>query len=106
MTPEPTAPRAFDEAGAKYRTAFIDPDNRPQPRTEHYCARCHRDLKPNQPFRVVHLVDGGPFALHVDDEALYTDAGSDMGCFPVGLDCARKIGDGFTSDSSGWQVRQ
>jgi hypothetical protein len=87
-----------------YRTMFTDPDNRRNPKTSHYCARCHKDLKPGQPFRVIHMVDGGPFALHPEDEALYTNATTDMGCFPVGMDCARRIGLEFTHDNSGFPV--
>jgi hypothetical protein len=90
---------------SKFRTKFIDPDYRRDPKTERFCVRCQKDLKPGQPFRVIHLVDGGPFALHRDDEAAYQaqsaaapggqDAG-ELGCFPVGMDCARKIGLEFT----------
>lgn len=88
-----------------YRTKFTDPDNRPQPKTGHYCARCHRDLKPGQPFRVIHMVDGGPFALHPEDEIIYRNDGSDMGCFPVGMDCARRIGLEWTHDKTGWETK-
>jgi len=74
------------------RTKYIDPDYRRDPKTDHFCCRCQKDIKPGSPFRMVHCVDGGMSALHPDDEANYvTDAG-DMGCFPIGMDCARKIG--------------
>ena len=82
-----------------FRTKFIDPDNRPEPKTDRFCGRCHRDLKPGQPYRVIHLVDGGPYALHPGDEASYQAVTGtlgqhpgELGCFPVGMDCARKIG--------------
>lgn len=88
-----------------YRTKFIDPDYRRDPKTNHFCARCQKDLKADQPFRVIHQVDGGPFALHVNDEALYTDDGGNLGCSPVGMDCARKIGlHEFTSPAAGYPV--
>jgi len=89
-----------------YRTKFIDPDNRPTPKTDTFCGRCHKDLKPGQPRRVIHLVDGGPMALHPADEDAYRRASEcspkvaagDLGCFPVGLDCAKKIGIEWTNE--------
>lgn len=74
------------------RTKCIDPDNRRNPQSNHYCCRCHKDLKPGQPFRMVHLVNGGPFALHPEDESSYVSDGGDMLFFPIGSDCARKVG--------------
>lgn len=87
------------------RTKFIDPDYRRDPKTNDYCARCQKDLKPGQPRALIHMVSGGPFALHRDDEAAYwAEAATlpggqhpgEMGWFAVGSDCARKIGAEFT----------
>ena len=90
---------------SKWRTKFIDPDYRLDPKTDCFCGRCQKDLKPGQPRRYIHLVDGGPFALHRDDEAAYQAAAEangqdpgELGCFPVGMDCARKIGMEYTLD--------
>lgn len=80
---------------AKYRTAYIDCDNRRDPKTDKFCVRCNRDLEPSQDHGLVHLVDGGPFALHPEDEEIYSKSGndrSDLGMFFIGLDCAKKIG--------------
>jgi hypothetical protein len=81
---------------ATYRTKFTEPNYRHEPQTEAYCAICQRDIGPGQKHRWVHLVDGGPFALHPADEAAFSAdvnaAGGDMGCFPIGYSCARKLG--------------
>lgn len=82
------------------RTAYLDHDTRREPKTDHFCAKCQRDLKPGQPFRVIHIIHGGGCVLHPDDESVYVADAGDMGCFPVGMDCARKIGIEFTSE--GW----
>lgn len=74
------------------RTKYTDPDYRRDPKTETYCAICQRDLKPDQPRRIIHCVDGGMSALHPDDEAGYTPDGGDMGCWPIGMDCAKRLG--------------
>lgn len=75
-----------------YRTAFIDYDARPKPKTARHCVMCQRDIKPCAKARVVHLVNGGPFALHPDDEALYESDAGDLGKHLLGMDCARKLG--------------
>jgi hypothetical protein len=78
-----------------YRTKYIDLDNRKrqEPETKYFCVRCGKELKPGQPYREVHCVDGGMFALHPDDESVFpkNDPG-DMGCWSLGMDCARKLG--------------
>lgn len=79
------------------RTAHLDADNRREPKTDHFCVRCHKDLKPGQPFRWVRPTDWS-FAqvMHADDAGeeviAATERGEYPGCFPVGMDCARKIG--------------
>lgn len=78
------------------RTVFLDYDARRDPRTPWFCIRCQRDLKPGQPFRWVHLIDGGAWVLHPDHEAAYVPDAGDVGCHPIGLDCARQIGRDFT----------
>lgn len=80
-----------------YRTTFIDGDYRREPKTEVFCARCQKDLKPGQKRRGVHIVDGGAMVLHPDDEAIYNALPAeakrgDCGCWLVGMDCARQIG--------------
>ncbi len=96
-------------ADKPYRTEFIDYDARRDPKTSHSCCRCQKDLKPGQKFRMVHWVDGGPFALHPEDEAVFAatpgTAGGDMGYFAVGMDCAKKIGLEWTHSSEGFPAR-
>lgn len=60
---------------ADYRLRDIDQNcNAPQPKTERFCVRCQKDIRPQSPARVVHLVNGGPFALHPEDEHLFVSA--------------------------------
>lgn len=85
---------------AAYRTKDIDGDYRREPKTNVFCARCHKDLKLGQKRRGVHMVDGGAMVLHPEDEAIYAATpgvvNSDMGFWMVGMDCARKIGMAWT----------
>lgn len=87
---EPTA-----ATGRLYRTTFIDYDARRDPKTDRFCVRCQRDIRPDSPARVVHLVDGGTNALHPEDEALYAKDGNhkgDQGAWLLGTDCAQQVG--------------
>jgi hypothetical protein len=78
---------------APYRTTNIDQDTRKQPKTDRFCVRCQRDIRPGTAARVVHLVDGGPFALHPGDEDKYPpNSPGDLGAWLVGPDCAETIG--------------
>ncbi len=83
-----------------YRTTYIDQDNRRAVSDDKIrCIRCYKEIKNTSASRSVHLVDGGPFALHPDDEAIYAMTGNkagDMGYFDIGLDCAKRIGIEFT----------
>jgi hypothetical protein len=90
-------------AAKPYRTKFTNYDARRDPKTDHFCCVCQKDLKPGAPFRMVHLVDGGGFVLHPEDEALYSRTGErrgDVGGHPIGPDCARKLGLEWTSEAS------
>lgn len=74
----------------------VDPDFRRDPKTDVFCWRCQKDLKPGQSRKWVHIINGGTDLLHPDDEDQYdaiANAATDLGCFPVGMDCARKIGE-------------
>lgn len=74
------------------RTKFLDYDSRPRPKTDCFCVRCHRDIKPGEHRRFVHLIAGGATILHPADESSYIPDNGDCGSFPVGMGCARKIG--------------
>lgn len=83
----------------------LDPDYRRDPRTQHFCSLCQKDIKhaPDET-AYLHFVDGGMWILSVADEARYEamsakqpgrqDAG-ELGFHPVGNDCARKLPKGF-----------
>lgn len=95
--------------GFPYRTKDIDGDYRRDPETATYCARCQKDLRPGQARRLVHLVEGGGFVLHPQDEAAFAAAGDrsgDLGLFPVGMDCARKIGMDWTHAADSLEIDQ
>lgn len=62
------------------RQVLLDYDSRPEPKTKRFCVKCQRDIKPNQPARVVRLLEA--MVLHRDDAA---DVGQD---WLVGMDCA------------------
>lgn len=83
------------------RTKFLDYDARRTPKTEHHCIRCQKDLKPGQPVRWIHCVNGGMFVLHPDDESSYVSDAGDMGCWPIGNDCARILGIDWTHPDHG-----
>jgi hypothetical protein len=74
------------------RTKFIDFDARRDPKTDFFCCACQKDMDRSKACYAVHLVDGGPFALHPDDEVKYIPDGGELGCHPIGNDCAKKLG--------------
>lgn len=83
-----------------YRTKELDYDARRKPKTDRSCVRCQKDIKPSSPTRSIHVVDGGAWILHPEDEASYAAQGphnDDCGSFEVGMDCARIIGMEWTS---------
>lgn len=80
------------------RTKFLDYDARKLPKTDRFCIMCQRDLKPNQPCRSVHLINGTMLVLHPGDEAKYTPNSGDMGSHLIGMDCARKLGMEWTRE--------
>ncbi len=86
-----------DRTVSGYRLRYFDPDYRRAPKTPHYCAACQKDLKRGAPFRAIHVVGGGMEALHPDDEAAHKAAHpdgdpGDLNFFPIGSDCARRLG--------------
>lgn len=85
------------------RTAKLNADNRRDADgVDVFCCRCHKPLLSGQPRRWVRPTDW-TFAevMHADDvtpeiiEA--TERGEYPGMFPVGMNCARKIGMEFTA---------
>lgn len=84
-----------------YRTKPLDADNRRDPNTNLWCVKCHKDLDPKKNYRYVHIVDGGHVVLHAEDEEIYNSRenpkNDDLGSFPIGNDCAKKLGTEWTS---------
>jgi hypothetical protein len=83
---------AMLEGNEDLRTTFLDFDARRDPKTDVWCARCQKDLKPDQKRYKIHLVNGGPYILHPGDEDKYVPDRGDYGWFLLGADCAAKIG--------------
>lgn len=75
--------------GKQIRAVFLDFDARRDPKTKRYCAKCQKDIKPEQKGRIVRVVNW--WVMHPED--MHNDVGED--CL-VGLDCAKKIGMEFT----------
>lgn len=97
-----------------FRTKFIDFDARRDPKTDFFCVACQKDMDRSKPSRAVHMVDGGYFALHPADEAAYqaeakTLAGGqhpgEMGCWPIGECCAKRLGREWTHPKALWPQR-
>lgn len=89
MNPTDAEPR---EKETPFRTKFLDYDARRKPKTDHSCVKCQRDLKPGQPFRIVHVFEGA-FVVHPDGPQP-----DDVSAYPVGMDCAKAIGMEWTRE--------
>lgn len=76
------------------------PDYRREPRTDFYCAHCQRDIKPGSDFRHVYIIEGGTKILHPSLIEAYDKSKNDRMCgyWPVGMDCAKKIGKEWVID--------
>lgn len=89
----------------KYRTADLDPDYRRDPKTDSWCFRCQKDLKPDQPRRWIAYELDTFDVIHPDDfEVARADISERRAAYhgdavivgPVGQECVRKIGREFT----------
>lgn len=80
------------------RTRFVDYDARHQPETDVFCCVCQRDIKPGRPYRWVYLT-GDMHAVQPDDVSVRGVHVSDFGWRRIGVDCARKLGLEWTTDS-------
>lgn len=81
----------------KYRTTYLNPDYRKDPKTDSYCVRCQKDIKEGSKFRMIHLVEGGLQVLHPEDESKYVSDMGDLYFHKVGMECAKIIGLEFTT---------
>lgn len=87
-----------------YRTKWMDPDFRREPKTARYCVLCQRDLKEGQPHRSVKWELDVYAAILPED---YAVAESEIRARRshrepiesglVGMDCARKLGIEWTT---------
>lgn len=77
-----------------YRVKFLDGDYRRDPKTDHFCCMCQKDI--TGPHRMVHLVEGGDHVLHPEDEELFADdkeaQAGDLYWHPIGPSCAKRLG--------------
>jgi hypothetical protein len=64
-------------------TRYLDPDNRRLPKSERYCVRCHKDIRPGSPALPV-IVDYNNITAELS--TIQTSTGL------IGLDCAIVIG--------------
>lgn len=90
--------RAARDAVKPWREKYLDINTRREPHTDHFCVACQKDMDPAKPYRSVHVVGGGAFVLHPADEGKYVPDNGDMGWFPIGPDCARKLGLEWTTE--------
>lgn len=85
------------------RTKFLDYNARHDPKTDHFCIRCQKDLyvgkrgaaKPSSQFRVVELVNvnDAPHIVHPEDETEVVKDRNYLGIYPVGMECVKIIGE-------------
>lgn len=83
-----------------YRTKFIDYDTRLQDMNDKRyakkgierrfaCVACGAETNGKY---ALHVVDGGAFALHPEDESKYAPDAGDCGLHYIGLDCLKNSG--------------
>lgn len=82
-----------------FRTKWTDPDFRKNPKTNHFCVLCHRDLTPGQKHRLIMVEEDKWEAVHGEDwdlARIEIEPGPQdrdrVWIMPVGMDCARKLG--------------
>lgn len=94
MTDTTTAPRTFEITGAwgsdsEQRREEYDRRSNIQG-NDNPCVFCGRKVNPTRGFSV-HMVHGGQYALHRDDETAYVSDGGDMGWWAIGSECAKRV---------------
>lgn len=73
------------------RTTFLDFDGRPQPKTQRWCVKCQRDIRPEWPARRVWM-DDRQWAMVVHPEDRHLVPAENLDAFLLGMDCAKKLG--------------
>lgn len=78
-----------------FRSKFVDPDFRRQPKTGLFCFVCQKDIAPESLRYMGHAAFGCVEVVHPEDGAIADRelaADDNMGLLPAGRDCARRIG--------------
>lgn len=81
-----------------FRFQSTDPDFRRTPKTKLFCALCQRDIKPGAE-KYAFIFDMSMTVMHpVDVQAAQAEMPADSlyGWLPVGPECAKKLGAGWT----------
>ena len=73
------------------RSKFLDPDYRLDPKTDLFCCRCQKDIKPGSKYNYVFLVREGWNVLHPDSKAIADDEPI-IGLRPIGSICSKILG--------------
>jgi hypothetical protein len=92
-----------------YRKTHVmnaDPDYRRDPQGDYFCNACHKAIDPDKPHRVAHVIEGGDYYLHPEDELLYEPDGGDCGMYPLGNCCAKKLGLEWSTPVNTKKVKQ
>jgi hypothetical protein len=77
-----------------FRSKFVDPDFRTDPKTKVFCFVCQRDIRTAVPF-MGHAAFGCIEVVHPEDRAVADRElapADNVGLLPVGRDCAKRIG--------------
>lgn len=84
----------ISEQAQAFRSKWVDPDFRRDPKTDLYCFVCQRDIKKG--FRYLgHAIMGATEVVHPDDRQIADrelPSEDNLGLLPVGSDCAKRVG--------------
>lgn len=84
----------ISEQAQAFRSKWVDPDFRRDPKTDLYCFVCQKDLKKG--FRYLgHAIMGATEVVHPDDRQIADrelPSEDNLGLLPVGSDCAKRVG--------------
>lgn len=72
------------------RTKFVNYDARRDPKTDHFCCCCQRDIGPNTVPRLLYLANDMS-AVHPED-VLGSERADDYGWKAIGPECAKRLG--------------
>lgn len=79
------------------RITFLDYDARKDPKTDRFCIKCQKDIKPGRRVRRVWLKGGGEsWVVHPDDRHLIPP--EDLDEWLLGMDCAKILGMEWSSE--------